>query len=234
MASMSATDSLVVKSPRAGPSCNAQRSISSVLVWALAASALLLRAAQLSGSDVPVPRWSNSSRSRVASAGEIASAMNGASGSTAWPGPPASATTASRLGAAPASLRPMPSEIVPGSAPLRSSGTASDAQENPGLSAQGRKLRLEDAAEDAGKPASRIADSRAARAVKGARLRIDTDNSCRGIGVGGELDVLAAERADQHLAAVDPQRAVCGGVSTDPQIDGAGGDRAEQLHAGNI
>ncbi len=97
----------------------------------------LVSAGQLSGSDVPVPRWSKTSRSRVTSAGAIALAMNSPSGSAACPGPPASAITASWLGAELACLRSTPSEIVPGTRPLRSSGTGTLVQEKAGLLAQG-------------------------------------------------------------------------------------------------
>ncbi len=168
---MSWTDSCVVKAPRAGPISLAHCSKTSLAGLMLSTS----NAGQLSGSDLPVPRWSKTMKSREPSAGAIASAMNSASGSAAWPGPPASATTALGLGLVPASRRSTLSEIVPGTAPARSSGTGTDVHSKVVVSGQGMKLRLE-AAEELGQQASSAAGSRAVRARVRAR-RIVADNS---------------------------------------------------------
>src|SRR6478609_1611548 len=111
-------------------------------------------AGQLRGAEAPVPRWSKTSRSRVLRAGDIASAMNRASGSVAWPGPPASATTATLLGVPAAVRRSTLREIVPGTAPVRSSGTGTVAQPNVGSAGQGVKLAAGEAADEAGEIAS--------------------------------------------------------------------------------
>ena len=131
-----------------------------------------------------MPRWSNTSRSREPSAGAIDSAMNSESGSAAWPGPPASATTASRLGVAPASRRSTLSEIVPGALPERSSGTGIDEHPKALVFAQATKLRPE-AGEELGQPAISAAGSSAARARVRARLRIVADNSRLAIAFAG-------------------------------------------------
>ena len=65
---MSWTDSSVVNAPRAGPISEAHCSNISPAGSRLGVS----NAEQLSGSDAPVPRWSNTSRSRELSAGAIA------------------------------------------------------------------------------------------------------------------------------------------------------------------
>lgn len=157
---MSATDSCVVKAPRAGPSSDAHCSKS----WPAGCVLNTSKTGQLSGAEAPVPRWSNTSRSREPSAGAIACAMNSPSGSAAWPGPPASATTASRLGAEPARRRSTLSGTVPGTDPARSSGTGNDAHSKSVAFAQGVKLRAE-AAEELGQEASSAAGSSAASAT---------------------------------------------------------------------
>ena len=123
---MSSTDSCVVKAPRAGPICSAHSSTSgpSVLSVAFSSAARLLKTGQFSGAECPVPRWSNTSRSRVRQRrrDRRARAVRRA-GRAACPGPPASATTALWPDAALAALRSTVSAIVPGALPLRSSGT---------------------------------------------------------------------------------------------------------------
>jgi len=160
---MSSTDSLVVKAPRAGPICNAHRSTSAPNVLSVAASSALmsLNTGQFSGSDLPVPRWSNAMRSRVVSAGAMALANWPASGNAAWPGPPARAITPLWLCALPASRRPTLREIVPAAEPLRSSGTATLAHENPASCVQGVKLTAPAAgtASTEEAPAMRVADT---------------------------------------------------------------------------
>ena len=80
------------------------------------------------------------------SAGAIAFASWLAYGSAACPGPPASASTALWLGMTPAGFCSTLSEIVPGTAPVRSSGTAAVAQEKPALLRQGANASVASAA----------------------------------------------------------------------------------------
>ena len=89
--------------------------------------------------EEPVPRWSKTIRSRPTSAGAIALCSSRASGIAACPGPPASATTAVSLGAAPACSRSTRSPIAPGPPGLRTSGTLRVAQEKPPPPRQGAK-----------------------------------------------------------------------------------------------
>ena len=63
-------------------------------------------AGQLRGSELPVPRWSKTSRSRLRSAGAIVLALNSAKGSAGWPGPPAIASSALGAGRAARELAP--------------------------------------------------------------------------------------------------------------------------------
>jgi hypothetical protein len=83
------------------------------------------KAGQVRRPELPVPRWSKTSRSRVAMAGARIDANSGEAGSAAWPGPPARATTALAVGLLEATTRLALSVTVPGTAPVRSSGTAS-------------------------------------------------------------------------------------------------------------
>jgi hypothetical protein len=71
-------------------------------------------------------------------------------------------------------------------------------QEKPGLFAQGMKLRLEEAAEEAGQFASSSAGSSAARTEMGGRLRTGTDNSGSRVGTGAEVYASARRKRD-HL-----------------------------------
>ncbi len=61
----------------------------------------------------------------MASEGPRIEANSVATGIAAWPGPPASATTAVAVGLLAATTRLTLSVSVPGTAPVRSSGTAS-------------------------------------------------------------------------------------------------------------
>src|ERR1039458_3171332 len=180
---MSATESLVVKSARAGPSSPAQLATSS-LALPLVCAAAPVRAGQLNGSDLPVPRWSNTSKSREPRAGAIAWAMNGASGTAAWPGPVASATTASRLGAAPANRRSTLREMLPGSAPLRSSGTGTVAQVKPALLAALSVQGVNGTAPAAGAPSAAKATLRSVAASTMHRVSLsivrDVSGNCPG------------------------------------------------------
>ena len=90
------------------------------------------RPGSVSRPELPVPRWSKTSRSRVASAGPRIDANSVATGIAAWPGPPASATTAVAVGLLEATTRLTFSVTVPGTAPVRSSGTASWPHWKPG------------------------------------------------------------------------------------------------------
>src|SRR3954453_10084665 len=74
--------------------------------------------------DEPVPRWSSTTRSRVASAGAMFAAMRSTNGIAAWPGPPARPMTAVAVGFAGATRRLMLNVSVPAVAPDGSSGTA--------------------------------------------------------------------------------------------------------------
>src|ERR1700750_184750 len=78
-----------------------------------------------SSPDDPVPRWSNTTRSRVPIAGAMFVAIFAANGIAAWPGPPARPITAEFVGLLAAGRRLMFSVIVPAAPPDGSSGTAS-------------------------------------------------------------------------------------------------------------
>src|SRR3954447_17975012 len=80
---------------------------------------------QRSAPDWPVPRWSSTTRSRVASAGAMFSAIFCANGMAAWPGPPARPITAVLAGFEGATARLRLSVSVPAVAPEGSTGTAS-------------------------------------------------------------------------------------------------------------
>ena len=125
---MSATDSCVVKAPRAGPISSAQCSKS--CAGALAAASCFERRAAAAGPR----RRCRAGRTRAGRArrapGAIAWAMNSPSGSAAWPGPPASARTALacwRRGPAPLALDAA-ARSCPAAAPPRSSGTGDAAR----------------------------------------------------------------------------------------------------------
>ena len=173
---MSRTLSSVVKPSRAGPissahcsnRCDTEPPVKRSTAW------------HPSGSEVPVPRWSKTSRSRLRSAGAIASAMNSLSGSAAWPGPPARPTTALVAGCGPASLRLTLREIEPETAPERVSGTGSEAHEKVLDSGQGVKVSV---AAEAGWAASAATTSAPHRSPAGivrmARQRMPDDDSGR-------------------------------------------------------
>src|SRR4051812_11733551 len=82
------------------------------------------RAEHVRRPDDPVPRWSSTTRSRVASAGAMFVAMRSTNGIAAWPGPPARPMTAVAVGFAGATRRFTFSVSVPATAPDGSSGTA--------------------------------------------------------------------------------------------------------------
>src|SRR5919109_4082778 len=86
--------------------------------------------AQRSRPDDPVPRWSKTTRSRVASAGAMFRAIFEANGIAAWPGPPARPMTAMRDGLLGATARFMFSVTAPPAPPAGSSGTVSWAHWN--------------------------------------------------------------------------------------------------------
>src|SRR3954469_21375281 len=81
------------------------------------------RGAHVRRPDDPVPRWSSTTRSRVASAGAMFVAMRSTNGIAAWPGPPARPMTAVAVGFADATRRLTASDSVPAVAPEGSSGT---------------------------------------------------------------------------------------------------------------
>jgi hypothetical protein len=81
------------------------------------------------------------------------------------------------LGEAPAILRSSCNEIVPGSAPLRSSDTGTVAQVKDARALVGQVPKSREAAEEAGQLASTSAGSSAARTENGLGLDIGSDDS---------------------------------------------------------
>ena len=106
---MSATLSVVRKNARRGPISSAHERTASAIVPLPRSNAVQRRRP-----DSPVPRWSKTTRSREASAGARISAKSRAAGSAACPGPPASATTAARVGLSALTTRLMLSDDGPG------------------------------------------------------------------------------------------------------------------------
>ena len=185
---MSATDSSVVYAPRAGPIWSAHRSSRRPSEPVAGAAS----AGQVSGSEEPVPRWSKRIRSRAASAGDIVLAMNSASGSVAWPGPPTRASTALAAGTVSAPRRSTRSVIVPPTRPPRSSGTARVAQSKPGLAAHGANVR---AAAEGGQAATAAA-TRSGATSAAVRARLDIGHT-----------LVPAPRGRRRSAAVPVRRA---------------------------
>src|SRR5580704_16962982 len=167
--------------------------------------------------------------------------MKPASGFAAWPGPPASASTALELGVRPACSRSTLSPIVPGTVPPRSRGTVTVVQAKAASWGQGVKLREVvalvpgEAAEEAGQPASGRADRRATKTESGARTRIGTDNSGTRRGAPRvQVHPPAPQFADERLARPEAQGAAgCRGAA-DSQRDASGLQRAGDRHARHV
>ena len=175
-----------------------------------------------------MPRWSKTSRSREPSAGVIAWATNSASGSAAWPGPPARPTTASRLGCG--RQRGARSARSSADAPPRTSGTVSEPQEHRGVRAAAEAVP--DAPAALGVPASASA-ARGCENGNRSRLRCSTTAGARGA-CGGCTALPAAPRGPRSPCRVRPAWAAIAKPSTPPAAPPAIGPYSHAVASGEL